>query len=203
MKDELKKSLTGFIESKKLNREQLNDLDMLINTLDQKSSRAGLRKYNMLAAMLLVVMIFSVIWNSLNRINTVELIAEEVAYNHLKMKPMEVHGNSLSDMREYFSELEFNLSPSKFAAQNGLKLIGGRYCSIQGESAAQLRLQDTTTGDIQMIYQAPYNKDVFRKLPKADDVQQPHRYLINGIEVEVWAENGVLFARSKKYSGLQ
>ena len=77
-----------------------------------------------------------------------------------------------------------------------MQLIGGRYCSIQGETAAQLRMQDKATGDIQIVYQAPYNKELFRELPKLQEGQDPVRHYVNGIGVDVWVEKGILFARS-------
>ena len=198
MKDELKKSVQGYISSKKLDQEQLSALESLMHNSTEKPSSAGLLKFNVVAVMLVIALASSLIWSLSidSRTQVAELIAEEVAYNHLKMKPMEVSSKSMEDVRAYFSKLDFSLSQSKYIADNGLILIGGRYCSIQGEDAAQLRMQNEKTGDIQIVYQAPYNKKLFRDLPKLYEGQAPVRHFVNGIAVDVWVEKGILFARS-------
>ena len=202
MKDGLKKSVQSYIGSKQLSPEQLEDLDKLVNTnlnvSRQKSSSKSLFKVNAFVALLVVAIVFSIFWGL--RVNdkgdVAVLIAEEVAYNHLKMKPMEISSSSLNDLRQYFSKLDFSLSHSQFVTDNHLKLIGGRYCSIQGESAAQLHMQNELTGDIQIVYQAPYNKELFQDLPKLYDGQPPVRHYVNGIAVDIWVDKGILFARS-------
>ena len=198
MKDGLKKSVQEYISSKQLKQEQLSALQNLMDDAAEKSSSPGPLKFNAIAAILVLALVSSLIWslNIDNESHVAELIAEEVAYNHLKMKPMEVSSKSMEDVRAYFSKLDFSLSQSKYIADNGLILIGGRYCSIQGEDAAQLRMQNEKTGDIQIVYQAPYNKKLFRDLPKLYEGQAPVRHFVNGIAVDVWVEKGILFARS-------
>lgn len=202
MNDELKQSVQDYLQSKQLTDTQLAELETRMQAAaSKKSSSASLLKFNMAAVVLIIALVSSLFWGLSidNRANVAELIAEEVAYNHLKLKPMEVSSNSLNDVRNYFSKLDFSLSESKFVADEGLKLLGGRYCSIQGEAAAQLHMQDKNTGDIQMVYQAPYNKELFRDLPKLQEGQVPVRHFVNGIAVDVWVEKGILFARSFNY----
>lgn len=198
MKHELKKSVKDYVESQQLSNEQLETLTKLINSRHAKSSRNKEFKLRAIAAALVVSIALGMFWGigARNQTNVSQLIAEEVAHNHLKMKPMEVSSGSLNEVRAYFSKLDFSLSRSNFVVNNNLQLIGGRYCSIQGETAAQLRMKDITTGDIQIFYQAPYNKDMFRDLPKLRQGQEPVRHYVNGIGVDVWVEKGLLFARS-------
>lgn len=198
MKQELKKAVKGYVESQQLSNDQLQELTQMINAKQENNQRKNLVKARAIAAVLVLSLALGVFWSlGVNNLDDVsQLIAEEVSYNHLKMKPMEVSSTSLNDVRAYFSKLEFSLSRSKFVASNNLQLIGGRYCSIQGETAAQLRMQDETTGNIQIVYQAPYNKELFRELPKLQEGQDPIRHFVNGIGVDVWVEKGILFARS-------
>jgi len=198
MNDELKQSVHDYLESKQLTHAQLAELENRMQASASKSSSTSLLKFNIVAVVLVIALVSSLFWGLSidNRAGVAELIAEEVAYNHLKLKPMEVSSSSLNDMRSYFSELDFSLSQSKYIVDKGLKLVGGRYCSIQGEAAAQLRMQDENTGDMQIVYQAPYNKELFQDLPKLHEGQAPVRHFVNGIAVDVWVEKGILFARS-------
>ena len=198
MKQELKKAVKGYVESQQLSSEQLQGLTHMLNAKHEHGKRKSLVKVRAIAVVLVLSLALGMFWSfGVNRqVDVSQLIAEEVSYNHLKMKPMEVSSSSLSDVRAYFSKLDFSLSRSQFVANNNLQLIGGRYCSIQGETAAQLRMQDKATGDIQIVYQAPYNKELFRELPKLQEGQDPVRHYVNGIGVDVWVEKGILFARS-------
>jgi hypothetical protein len=198
MKQQLKKAVKDYVESHELSSEQLQGLTKTINARHEDDGRKNIFKVRAITAVLVLSIALGIFWSFGvdNKTNVSQLIAEEVSYNHLKMKPMEVSSNSLNDVRGYFSKLEFSLAPSQFVANQNLKLIGGRYCSIQGETAAQLRMQDEATGRIQIIYQAPYNKELFRDLPKLQEGQDPVRHFVNGIGVDVWVEKGILFARS-------
>ena len=198
MKQELKKAVKGYVESQQLSNEQLRDLTQMFNAQRENNKPKSLVKMRVIAAGLVLALALGMFWGfGVNhQADVSQLIAEEVSYNHLKMKPMEVTSTSLNDVRVYFSKLDFSLSPSQFVANNNLQLIGGRYCSIQGETAAQLRMQDKATGNIQIVYQAPYNKELFRELPKLQEGQDPVRHFVNGIGVDVWVEKGILFARS-------
>ena len=53
-----------------------------------------------------VFVLYSVVPKS-NKNNMPLLIAEEVAFNHLKLKPLEVKANRLQDINQYFSMLDF------------------------------------------------------------------------------------------------
>lgn len=197
MKQNLKKSVQDHVESQQLTNEQLQSLTQMINSNNQPPQSVRI-KFKVIAAVLVLSLTLGIFFGfEMNyRSDVSQLIAEEVSINHLKMKPVEVSSNSINDVRAYFSQLDFSLSQSRFVEDNHLQLIGGRYCSIQGESAAQLRMRDKKTGNIQIVYQAPYNKKLFRELPKLKEGSKPVRHFVNGIGVDVWVEKGILFARS-------
>tara|TARA_R110002049_G_scaffold124479_1_gene279942 strand:- start:26598 stop:27203 length:606 start_codon:yes stop_codon:yes gene_type:complete len=198
MKQKLKKTVNDFVESQQLNHKQLQELTKILNSRQENNKWTDSIRMGAVAVVFLLVMVLGIFWSiwEHNHADVSQLIAEEVSYNHLKMKPMEVASTSLNDMRDYFNELDFSLSQSQFVINNNLQLVGGRYCSIQGETAAQLRMKDALTGNIQIVYQAPYNKELFRELPNLQEGQEPVRHFVNGIGVDIWVEKGILFARS-------
>ena len=198
MKQTLKKSVNDYIESQQLSDKQLQTLMQMAKSSDEQPQQSKHMKLQAVVAVLVLSLTIGVFFNVDlgDRSDVSQLIAEEVSYNHMKMKPVEVSSNSINDVRAYFAQLDFSLIQSQFVADNYLQLIGGRYCSIQGEAAAQLRMRDKSTGDIQIVYQAPYNKALFRELPKLQEGSDPVRHFVNGIGVDIWVEKGILFARS-------
>lgn len=78
-------------------------------------------------------------------------IADEVAMNHLKQRPLEVVGSTLDDLRPYFDELEFQLlEPSNWQASS-FGLAGGRYCSVRGSPRRNCACTTMTVGRTRSI----------------------------------------------------
>ena len=126
-----------------------------------------------------------------------ESIAEEVADNHLKLKPLEVHGSDLPSVLSYFKNLDFQLLASpRITANSGDRLLGGRYCSIQGSDAAQLRVA-AVDGTLSTWYEATLPDDKLSSLPDVNDGDHPAEFVVRGVGVRIWQENGVIFAEAK------
>jgi hypothetical protein len=124
-----------------------------------------------------------------------ERIALEVAHNHIKLKPLDVETDSMDGIRHYFTELEFVPAESTLLANADLKLLGGRYCSIQSVPAAQLRITSPDGDHLQTLYQTEYRKDVFGTLPVLENGDAPVTVNVKGITVRIWVEKGLLFAQ--------
>lgn len=120
-------------------------------------------------------------------------IANEVVTNHLHLKPMEVQANTVEEIRPYFTQLPIQLLNSRALKPDFGKLMGGRYCSIQGVTAAQLRLK-TRAGKTNTYYQAEYQPDEHGPLPDIDRNEKPLLIYAKGIGVYIWQEKGLIFA---------
>lgn len=118
-------------------------------------------------------------------------IAREVVDNHFNRKPLETRGQNFSQVRQYFSQLQFK--PIFSDRVSGGWLTGGRYCSLESIPAAQFRLQDGQ-GQEQTWYEVDYNPEVFGPLPDVDKGAEPVTVYARGVAVDIWVERGVLFA---------
>lgn len=127
-------------------------------------------------------------------INVSEAIASEVARNHIKMKPLEVSTHLLPEARRFFNNLDFSITGSSMVANELLQ--GGRYCSIQGVTAAQLRYEDQN-GDQLTLYEVEYDPRIFGKQPNIDQGMEPDTLLLKGLEVRIWVEKGLLMVLAK------
>ncbi len=124
-------------------------------------------------------------------------IASEVSYNHNKLKPMEVSGNNFSQVADYFSELEFSPLQSDYLSAGSLTLIGGRYCSIQGSPAAQLRYLDDN-GQLVTLFETNYDSRKFNFLPVHEKGEKPRVIYSRGYKVNMWIEKGLVMASVQK-----
>jgi hypothetical protein len=127
-----------------------------------------------------------------------EAIAVEVVDNHLKLKPLEVESGSLRDVLGYFDRLEFQLLESpRIAGNAGDQLLGGRYCSIQGIDAAQLRVA-SADGELSTWYEAILPAEKLEKIPDMDDGDEPSVFVVKGLQVRIWQEQGIVFAQARR-----
>lgn len=124
-------------------------------------------------------------------------IADEVAANHLRAKPLEVRTDSMAELRRYFDQLDF-VPVETPATGRPLRLLGGRYCSLQGETAAQLRLRDVDTGAVDTLYQTEYDPALFGALPKREQGEAPLVVYARGVPVTIWVEKGLVFALTRQ-----
>jgi len=128
-------------------------------------------------------------------------IVKEVVQNHLKLKPLDISTSSINIARSYFTKLEFSpinssiLDKQFFIAAN--QLIGGRYCSIQGITAAQFRYSTSLEKSLDnkhltTLYQVGYDPKVHGEMPDTANDETPVHLTHKGIDVSLWVEKGVL-----------
>lgn len=194
MNGRLKRSVIGHLQARRLTEEQLRRLERL-----QAGARKARpwRRLGLAAAVLLVLGLAALIGSPESPADRALQIADEVALNHLKQRPLEVHGGASDELQTYFDELGFRLllQPQSLGPQDAL--LGGRYCSIRGVTAAQLRLRDET-GRVETLYQAPYDRDLFGRQPDVGRGETPRRLQVRGLTVELWVERGLLFALARE-----
>ena len=85
-----------------------------------------------------------------------------------------------------------SIEPTIFNPKNST-LIGGRYCSIEGVTAAQIRYQNEH-GEITTLYETAYKPSVFKGIPNVDQGEQPIIQYIDGYKVSLWMEKGLIMA---------
>lgn len=191
-----KQAVQHHIDEVNLSEGQLNQLKAIMDTSDETDTQNKLWfGWLSIATVAVFFLMFTVsTWVVDQPTNMVQRIAEEVVHNHLKLKPLEVKTDSIDGVRQYFSKLDFMPIDSALVNDPSLSLIGGRYCSLQGLTAAQLRLKEDTNKTIQTFYQTEYREEVFGYLPHISQGEKPVETYVKGIKVKIWVEKGLVFA---------
>ncbi len=115
----------------------------------------------------------------------VRLIAGEVAHHHNKRLAVEFERNEYEKLSNEMSKLDFALVASERLDGSQLRLLGARYCSIQGQLAAQVKLLDTRDRTFTL-----FQTRSFRRIAELTDATLE----VDGVEVEMWNEGGLFFA---------
>ncbi len=196
-KGNLKNVMHDFVENKSLSDKQLESLMQLQQTSVKKENNVKYR-WIAIAAVFFITMgnVFYFVMSPGLALD--QRIGSEVAKNHINLKPLEIQTSSMKVIRGFLTELDFSPVESILLKGSSKKLIGGRYCSIQGVTAAQLRLKDSKTGKIQSLYQTVYDEKVFYDLPLLKENQKPITVYSKGLAVDIWVEKGLLFALTRE-----
>jgi uncharacterized protein YbaP (TraB family) len=122
-------------------------------------------------------------------------IAQEVAKNHIKIKPLEVKSDQLSDLKEYFTQLDFALIDPEMMVGKTMK--GARYCSIQGVTAAQFRYGENEPSQRVTVYEVEYKPEIFGEIPNRDKGMAPQEIKLKGLLIKLWLEKGLLLVSAQ------
>jgi hypothetical protein len=167
--------------------------DILLPKKNQSKSKLS---SSLVASLLVVVMLAAFIWTEGGN-HSIQAIAGEVAGNHIKQRPMELYAQSMDQVQNYFKELDFSPANSdQLLEQFSLAesdLVGARYCSIKGITAAQLRYK-VSTGHHSTLYEVGYDADIYGQIPDIDLGEVPETLMIKGLKVSIWVEKGLLMA---------
>lgn len=116
-------------------------------------------------------------------------VLAEIAKNHSKQIEPEVLSDRYEEVQAKLSKIDFSVRPIAKFLLDDFQLVGGRYCSVQSEFAAQLKLREKGTGEICTLYVVPLTP-VLRQV-KADT------RVIKGVRVQVWDEDERLFGLAR------
>ena len=199
-KGNLKNVIYDYVEKKSLSDKQLDSLMQLQEGIVKKQPKRAITQIRWVAiAAVFFIAISNVFYFiSLPELALDERIGNEVAKNHINLKPLEIKTSSIKTVGNFFTKLGFLPIESSLLRGSTKSLIGGRYCSIQGITAAQLRLKDNKTGQVQSLYQTIYDEKTFSGLPLLKEKQNPVTVYSKGLAVDICVEKGILFALTRE-----
>jgi len=107
-------------------------------------------------------------------------VGEEIANNHRRDLAPEYVTDNVETIARRMDRLDFELRAPAGLARRGLRIVGARYCSVQGRIAAQIRLTNAA-GREHTLY-------IVRAFGRVREGTASH----NGVTVELWREGDLL-----------
>jgi len=118
-------------------------------------------------------------------IDLIQRVAQEVELNHSKQLASDFSSESYAHLENVMEKLEFDLKAPASMPVEGYQLIGARYCSIQGQLAAQLKLESPQGEKITLF--ATHANEALATLHKKNQMRK-------GVLVRNWREGNVFFS---------
>jgi hypothetical protein len=189
MTQKFKESIKEYYEKHNLSTTQLLQMQNIQKKLyPQFNRRRRLHTQWAIAAGAVVLLLGAFIFFNAtsNRTYIADLISE-IAYNHNINLEMEIKSNSLKEIASYLSRLDFPLiNPARLSSENW-EMIGGRYCSLKGQFAAQLKLRNKVDQKIYTLYQIEKPHDI-------KNIADFSEHFAKGVKVNLWFERGLILA---------
>lgn len=113
----------------------------------------------------------------------------EAAMNHSTRFKLEFESENIAEIDQSMSQLQFSLAlPSEFGEQ--FSVVGARYCTINGELAAHVKLLDKTTDKQVSLFMT-------RSVENLQNIKDT-RERIDGVNVKLWNESGLFYALASR-----
>ena len=114
-----------------------------------------------------------------------QAVASEIVKNHTAQLAMEISSSDYQKVAAKLDRIKFSLTPPSGEFSRQFTLIGGRYCSIQTELAAQLRVRENTTGKMHTLYITPLTIDLGALKETTQAIKE--------VKVRFWTEGNRFF----------
>ncbi len=112
-------------------------------------------------------------------------LADEIAVHHLMREEPTVKSSSYEVVQAALPRLPFSILPSGPRLLSDYDLLGAKYCSLQGNLAAQVNLKDRQHGDTHTLYVMELTR-VFRNV-------KHETFYRDGVIVELWTDDERIF----------
>jgi len=120
---------------------------------------------------------------------TREMLLNELALNHREAFELDVATDSFATVQDALGRLNFEVqAPANLVA--GYELLGGRYCSILGKLAVQLKLREPASRRVDTLFLTPLTG----KLGKI----QPQRASVDDIAITLGSSGDLFYGHTRQ-----
>ena len=182
LKEEVKEYFAGF----EISEQQLRSLQEREAEAHQENRKKVLLNWGSLAvSMVTLILVVSYFYTTSTNEFNLKSLPSEISYHHNKQMNSKIMTSSISKMRKSLSKLDFSLITSEKLPPSKWKIIGGRYCSLQGRLAAQIKVKNLKKNKEYTLYQ-------MARPPELEGPVESFQEFHNGAKVKIWSENGLL-----------
>ena len=178
----LEQELKNYYRSKRLASHRVTAIQSSVHQIDRPRHRVSYL-IPLAAVILLTIGIGS--WLHMSADSITHQVVAEIGHNHRQHGALMVESDRYGVVQAALGELNFPVRPRRDELIQDFVLVGGKYCTIQGSRAAQLKLSPRKNGTIHTLY----------VLPMSDDIKdvEPGVYETNGVQIELWTDQSLLY----------
>lgn len=183
----LEQELKNYYRSKRLDSHRITAMQASVNEMGR--TRHSVSYLIPIAAVILLTIGIGLWLHISTDSNLTHQVVTEIEDNHRQHGALMVKSDQYGIVQNALSELDFPFQPRRDNLVRDFLLIGGKYCTIQGSRAAQLKLSRRDSGIIHTLY-------VFPMADKAKGLK-PGIYETDGIQVELWIDRTLVYGLAR------
>ena len=182
----LEQQLNNYYRSKRLASHRITAIQASVHEMGKTRYRVS---YLIPVAALILLTIGIGLWLHISTDSITHQVVAEIGRNHRQHGALVVESGQYGVVQAALSELDFPIRPRRDELVQDFVLVGGKYCTIQGSKAAQLKLSHGKSEIIHTLY----------VLPMADDIKdvKPGVYETNGVQVELWTDRTLVYSLAR------
>lgn len=178
----LEQELKNYYRSKRIASEKITAMQASVHEMQR--TRYNVSYLIPIAAVILLTIGIG-LWLHISTDSITHQVVAEIGHNHRQHGALVVESDQYAVVQAVLSELDFPIRPRRDEFVQDFVLAGGKYCTIQGSQAAQLKLSHSKNGTIHTLYVLPMSEDI--------KSVKPGVYETNGIRVELWIDQMLFY----------
>ena len=129
------------------------------------------------------------LWLHISTDSVTHQVVAEIGHNHRQHGALVVESDQYAVVQAALTELDFPIRPRRDEFVQDFVLVGGKYCTIQGLQAAQLKLNHSKSQIIHTLY----------VLPMGDNIKDVESgvYETNDVQVELWTDRMLVYGLAR------
>lgn len=193
--DNIDKGIRRYYKDQSLDQNVLDRLKTMAETqtalleknqINGNEKKNHYRKFALAAVLLIGVLTGTQLVHFIDTTDTdlFSRVTKEVELNHRKQLTSDFFASDYQTLASAMDKLDFSLKLPARLQNINYKLVGGRYCSIQGQIAAQIKLSDSEGRKLTL-----YATKLSDKLATLNNKSQ----LRGDVFIQMWKEGKLLF----------
>jgi len=182
----LEQELNNYYRSKRLASHRITAIQASVHEMGRTRRRVS---YLIPVAALVLLTIGIGFWLHMSTDSITHQVVAEIGHNHRQHGALVVESDQYGVVQAALSKLDFPIQPRRGELVQDFALIGGKYCSIQGSRAAQLKLNHRNSSTIYTLYVLPMDDNT--------KAVEPGVYETNGIQVELWTDQMLIYGLAR------
>ena len=183
----LEQELKNYYQSKRLDSHRITAMQASVH--EMKRTRHSVSYLIPIAAVILLTIGIGLWLHISTDSSLTHQVVAEIGHNHHQHDALVVESDQYAVVQAALSELDFPIRPHRDEFVQDFVLVGGKYCTIQGSRAAQLKLSHSKSQIVHTLYVFPMRDNI-------KDVESGV-YETNGVQVELWTGRTLVYGLAR------
>lgn len=177
-------AIVDFYQSRELDEGKLARLLKESRVVRRKRWNQKILSLSAVASLLSLLVIGGLYFSSGKNEDPISVVLQEASVNHKNKLQLDFKSQELPTLAKVMDKLDFPLLLPESVRQQ-FKLLGGRYCTLNGNLAAHIRFNAADDNSEVSLFMTQSRKELLALANQSED--------IDGVNVSTWVADGMFY----------